>query len=204
MWLARALRPVLPDAEMLLPVAPRPTPGEIARYEWFDGDAPTEASMTASVAQAALVVNAYIDHVAATRGVPSERIALIGYSQGAMVSLYAAPRRPRPVGCVVSFAGRLFGGDTLEAKQCCKCPVLLLHGADDDVVPSVASLNAERVLQERGDTVAAIIFPKVDHVTIQTPDTPGLKVISEYLLVIFPPSPGLDISDPRLRRYVDA
>ena len=187
MWLAQAMRPVLPDAEILLPVAPHPTPRETGRYEWFDGDAPTAASMTLSVAEAAHVLNAYIDHVAASRDVPAERIALIGYSQGAMVSLYAAPRRVRPVGCVVSVAGRLFGGDTLETEENCHCPVLLLHGADDDVVPPAASLDADRILRERGSRVAAIILPKIDHVTIQTPDTPALTVISDYLRDIFSP-----------------
>ncbi len=72
-----------------------------------------------------------------------KRIALLGFSQGAMVSLYASTLQE--VGCVVSCSGALLAQqDFATAKEL--PPYLFLHGQEDDVVPCAASLKATEFL----------------------------------------------------------
>jgi phospholipase/carboxylesterase len=62
-------------------------------------------------------------------------MALVGFSQGSMMSLHVAPRRERPVAAVVAFSGRLLEPERLAAETRVRPPVLLLHGDQDPVVP---------------------------------------------------------------------
>ena len=179
------LRQALPDAEILLPTALLPLPGRPGGRQWFDEDAADEELITAGVAEAARSLDAFIGHVAATRRLDAGRIALVGYSQGAMVSLYAAPRRSDPVAGVVAFAGRLFGGRSLPAAGCSNFRALLLHGGEDAAVPPFAALEARHILQDRGDAVEAVIYPDRGHGDILAIDGPAMAAALWFLRKAF-------------------
>src|SRR5690606_27915879 len=80
-------------------------------------------------------LNAFIDRVLAEEGLGPEALALVGFSQGTMMSLHVAPRRPVPVAAVVGFSGRLLEPERLERESVSKPPVLLVHGDGDEMVP---------------------------------------------------------------------
>jgi phospholipase/carboxylesterase len=79
-----------------------------------------------------------------------EQVALVGFSQGTMMSLHIAPRRPDPVAGIVAFSGRLLEPDLLEDEVVSRMPVLLVHGDADDVVPVQSLPQAAEALQKAG------------------------------------------------------
>ena len=136
--LADPLAPHLPDTAFHAPDAPEPCVGNPFGRQWFpipwlDGSSQAEAE--ASMAQSVADLNAYIDGVLAAEAIAPGRLALVGFSQGTMMSLHVAPRRDAALAGVVAFSGRLLHPERLAAEARVKPPVLLLHGDADEVVP---------------------------------------------------------------------
>lgn len=90
-----------------------------------------------------------------------ERLGLVGYSQGAFLSLNYAPSDPRLM-AVVAFYGGLSPGFAPPAQENFP-PTLLLHGTADRIVPVRRSLETFDVLRQAGKPVDMIIYPKVGH-----------------------------------------
>ncbi len=71
-------------------------------------------------------------------GVPPERVALLGFSQGGVVALDAALRRPAPLAGVLALStylptlAELSDQASAEARR---TPIFMAHGAEDPVVP---------------------------------------------------------------------
>lgn len=136
--LAEPLAPHLPDTVFVAPDAPEPSLGNPFGFQWFpvpwlDGSSPEAAA--AGLAASSADLNAFLDAHLAAEGLTDQALALVGFSQGSMISLHIAPRRARPVAAVVAFSGRLLVPERLEAETVVRPPVLLLHGDQDPVVP---------------------------------------------------------------------
>jgi phospholipase/carboxylesterase len=136
--LADLLGPHLPETAFLAPDAPEPCRGAGFGRQWFpipwlDGSSEVEAG--AGLARAADDLDAFLDAALAGAGLPAAACALVGFSQGAMMALHVAPRRPQAVAGVVAIAGRLIGAERLAAEARVRPPVLLIHGDQDPVVP---------------------------------------------------------------------
>jgi carboxymethylenebutenolidase len=93
--------------------------------------------------------------------VNSSRMALLGYSLGAFLSLTYAPTDPR-VQAVVAFYGGVSPGDMPKAMEHLP-PTLLLHGTYDRTVPVRRSIDAFEQLRLKAKPVDVVIYPKVGH-----------------------------------------
>jgi dipeptidyl aminopeptidase/acylaminoacyl peptidase len=92
--------------------------------------------------------------------VDAQRIALLGFSLGAYLSLATSAIDPR-VKLVVEF----FGGMPKEMKLFMRrlCPVLILHGEDDATVPVEEAYNLQKLLEKKNIPYEMKIYPKVGH-----------------------------------------
>ena len=136
--LADVLAPHLPQTAFLAPDAPEPCAGNPFGRQWFPIpwlDGSSEEAAKQGLLAAADDLNAFIDQRLTAEGLPLSSLALIGFSQGAMMSLHVAPRRAQPVAAVVAVSGRLLAPELLQAETKVKPPVLLIHGDQDPVVP---------------------------------------------------------------------
>lgn len=93
--------------------------------------------------------------------VDESRLALLGYSLGAFLSLTYAPTDPR-VQAVVAYYGGISPGDMSEAMENMP-PTLLLHGTYDRTVPVRRSIDAFEQLRLKAKPVDVVIYPKVGH-----------------------------------------
>ncbi|GGE07001.1 phospholipase/carboxylesterase [Gemmobacter megaterium] len=159
--LADPLAPHLPDTAFHAPDAPERCTGNPFGFQWFpipwlDGSSDAEAE--AGLAAAADDLNAYIDSVLATEGLAPDRLALVGFSQGTMMSLHVALRRDEELAGVVAFSGRLLRPDRLMTEMKVKPPVLLVHGDADPVVPfDDMRKAAEALVEARVETYAHVM-----------------------------------------------
>jgi phospholipase/carboxylesterase len=136
--LADALAPHLPQTAFLAPDAPEPCSGNPFGRQWFPIpwlDGSTDAARDAGLAAASVDLNGFLDQRLSEEGLPPQALALLGFSQGAMMAMHVAPRRPQPVAGVVAISGRLMFPDALASQAQVKPPVLLIHGDQDPVVP---------------------------------------------------------------------
>lgn len=136
--LADPLAPHLPDTEFLAPDAPEPCVGNPFGRQWFPIpwlDGSSEAAAAAGLEASAADLNAFLDARLEEAGLSPRSLALVGFSQGAMMSLHVAPRRSEAIAGIVAISGRLLRPELLGAEAVVKPPVLLVHGDADPVVP---------------------------------------------------------------------
>ena len=178
--LADVLAQHLPDAAFVAPDAPERCAGGGFGYQWFPiprFDGSTDAERDAGIAKSVSDLNAFLDARLLDEGLTDDRLALVGFSQGAMMSLEIAPRRALVMAAVVAISGRLMRPEALAAEAVVKPPVLLIHGDQDPVVPFDDMARA-------GDALVAAGFQTFGHVMQGTghgiaPD--GLGVALQFL-----------------------
>lgn len=84
-------------------------------------------------------------------GVPPENVFLIGFSQGAVMSLDTALRYPKRLGGIVSLSGYVIHPDALrreqhEANQ--RIPIFLAHGTRDRILSLDVGRENRRILED--------------------------------------------------------
>lgn len=162
-------RPELPTAAFSLPNAPWRRrhhwlgPILARRREWFSIHDKRPASYEAGVRSAAGLLNDFIDAELARLALPPLAYALAGYSQGATTALFTGLRRAAAPCAIVAIAGSLIAPGRLREEIRNTAPVLLLHGADDPVVPPASSQSAVKLLTEIGVPVEALYRPHLGH-----------------------------------------
>ena len=181
--LAPHLAPALPDAHFIAPDAPFPC--DMAPYgrQWFSLQDRDPHAMLSGIRMAAPILDGFVDRQMARFGLDASRVALVGFSQGTMMSLHVAPRRSAPFGAVVGFSGALLAGDALAEEVVSRPPVLLVHGDADEVVPVQATPAAGGALQDAGFSVETLICPGVPH----SVDPVGLRRAREFLVKYLSP-----------------
>ncbi|PJF10891.1 alpha/beta hydrolase [Pseudorhodobacter sp. MZDSW-24AT] len=178
--LADPLAPHLPETAFYAPDAPEPCAGNGFGRQWFSIpwlDGSSEAQSRDGLLRAAQDLNGFLDAVLAAEGVGPEALALVGFSQGAMMSLHVAPRRPVPVAGVVAISGRLLAPEVLGAEALVRPPVLLIHGDQDAVVPFADMSLAGNALVGAGFEVFGHVMQGTGHGI--APD--GLGVALQFL-----------------------
>ena len=179
--LAPYLSPPLPDVLFLSPDAPHPYDMAPFGRQWFSLREYTPAAMLAGITETAPLLNAYIDDILAEHGLEDSDLALLGFSQGTMMSLYAAPRRAKPIAGILGYSGALLGGEELGSPSIHKIPVCLIHGEADSVLPVNRYQDAKRQLENAGFTVEGMTVPGLPHSIDET----GIRKGADFLKRIF-------------------
>ena len=155
----------LPDTAFYSPNAPSSIEGGfMGGYQWFGlgGYDPqamirdpqhltnTFKALRPGTEAAAAALNSYLDQVLAFHGLKANRLALLGFSQGTMMSLHVGLRRAEEIAGILGYSGALTGPDMLAGEIKSKPPVALVHGDADQVVPYQAMAAAEKTLTAAG------------------------------------------------------
>ncbi len=136
----------LPGAMFVSPNAPEPVPFFPGGRQWFAIPEISEKLMGVGAEQAAPTLNAFLDEELARLDLTDDRLAVVGFSQGAMMTLYAGLRRSPGPAALVGFSGIAVGADRLPLEIQSRPPTLLVHGDSDPTVPShFLSWSAERL-----------------------------------------------------------
>ncbi|MET1047866.1 MAG: dienelactone hydrolase family protein [Hyphomicrobium sp.] len=117
------------------------------------------------------------------QGVPSERIVLLGFSQGACLALEFAARNARRFGGVVGLSGGLIGPEDTPrnyAGSLVGTPVFLGCSDVDFHIPLKRVNESADVLKRLGGDVTEIIYPGMGH-TIVRDEVEHVKTILKGL-----------------------
>ena len=168
----------LPDTLFLAPDAPQPCDGAPYGRQWWPLTSLSHAARAAGVRVSAPALDAYIDRQLAAHGLGEDRLALVGFSQGAMMALHVGPRRTRPLAGVIGFSGMLADPEALAAEVVTRPPVLLVHGERDEVLPVEALHQAKIALKGLDFEVASHVSPGLGH----SIDEAGLQLGARFLI----------------------
>jgi phospholipase/carboxylesterase len=155
----------LPEAVFVAPDAPFPCDMAPVGYQWFSLQSRAPADILRGIEKAAPALSDFMTEQSAKYGIPADKMALAGFSQGAMMSLYAGPRYPKKIAGILAYSGALFGGEGLiqDPEEFHKVPVHLIHGEADEVVPVQGYKLARRALEQAGFSVTGHSTPGLPH-----------------------------------------
>ena len=171
-WSAR-----MPTTRFVAPHAPQPCEANPFGRQWFSLADMDPQIMAASAAAAAPGIEEFLDQELARLGLSDDRLAIVGFSQGAMMALYVALRRPRPCAAVVGYSGALVGVAELDRAIQARPPVLLVHGDADPIVPAGLMPEAADALARHGVAVTSHVVPDLGHGI----DASGLSLGMEFV-----------------------
>jgi phospholipase/carboxylesterase len=154
---------LLPSTEFLSPNAPFPCDMAPYGYQWFSSQDRSPEAVLAGVRAAAPALDAFIDEALKERGLGDGDLALVGFSQGTMMSLFVGLRREKPVAGIVGFSGRLLAPELLASEMRSRPRILLVHGTDDPLVPYASLADAETALKEAGVAVETVTSFGIGH-----------------------------------------
>ena len=181
--LAPLLAQQLPDVLFLSPDAPQDydmaPPG--FGFQWFSLQSFEHDFMLKGARAAEGDLNAYLDKVLAQTGLKDSDLALVGFSQGTMMSLFAAMRRREPIAGVLGYSGALLAPDELAAAGLQKIPVCLIHGEADEVVTIDRYHAAKEHLQKAGYAVEGVTVPGLPHSIDETGIAYGAAFLQRIL-----------------------
>jgi len=143
----------LPDAIFAAPDAPFLHDSGFGRQWWSVADR-SPPVMEAGARRAAPFLHRFIDDEISRLGLPPDAYALAGFSQGAMMVLFAGLRRKVPPRGIPA---------SLAAELANRPPVLLVHGEIDETVPAARSREAEAALAAAGVPVESTFVPGLGH-----------------------------------------
>jgi phospholipase/carboxylesterase len=179
--LANHWQGLLPTVAFAAPNAPSRIPGGPG-YQWFPISRIDPHEMQKGVEVAGPALDEYLDGELARLGLPPDRLALAGFSQGTMLSLHVGLRRKVKPAAIVGFSGLLAGTPppTSESEGGIP-PILLTHGDSDQVIPPQAMFLAASQLGLAGAGVQWHLARGMGHGI----DPEGLEIAGQFLNLAF-------------------
>jgi phospholipase/carboxylesterase len=161
--LAPELARRLPHAAFVAPNAPEPCDMAPFGRQWFSLRDLRPPALLAGVQASLPVLGAFLDAELEDAGLGPHQLALVGFSQGTMLALYAALRRAPAIAAVLGYSGALLGAERLPAEVVSRPPVFLVHGDADQIVPVQALHAAVEGLQAAEVPVRWSLRPGLGH-----------------------------------------
>lgn len=161
--LAPYLQEKLPHTAFISPNAPFAFDMAPFGRQWFSLQSREPDFIMSGVQKAYPAVCQMINDIKEEFGLSSKNIALFGFSQGAMMSLYTTPRLEDNVAAVVSMSGAVFDPAHLQSETRSRPPILLCHGEKDPIVPFAMMEQAKATLLANGFSVETVSRPLMEH-----------------------------------------
>lgn len=168
---------VAPEAAFIAPNAPYRCDGSPFGYQWYDVWTQDPADRLAAVRSTGEIFDAFLTQQLDRRGLGEDKLVLVGFSQGTMMSLFVAPRREKAVAGIVGYSGRMESPDLLAAEIRSKPPVVMVHGDSDELLPVSDMETAAATLSACGVEIATHVRPGLGHGI----DEMGIRIGLEFV-----------------------
>lgn len=165
---------VSPDAPFVCDMVPEGYPNS---FQWFSLQSREPKAMLEGARIAAPILEGFIQEQLDKHGLTAKDCALVGFSQGTMMSLSVAPYFKNALAGVLGYSGALLWDSDKDASKMHKIPICLIHGEADDVVPIGAYHAAKEKLQQEGFNVSGHTTPHLPH----SIDGEGVENGAEFL-----------------------
>jgi phospholipase/carboxylesterase len=180
--IGRAWQQILPDAAFVSPHAPEPCAQAPVGRQWFGLTFRDPDERWIGVNKAAPVLERFLDAELARRKLPPGALALVGFSQGTMMSLHIGLRRAIAPAAIVGYSGMLVLPKDVPAESVAgeiksRPPILLAHGDQDELIPPQALFHTAQALAQLGVPVEWHLSAGIGHGI----DGEGLRHGGEFL-----------------------
>ena len=166
--IGRAWQGLLPDTAFASPHAPEPCGQAPMGRQWFPLFTRSPNERWEGVNHAGPQLQRFLDAELARHKLAPAALALVGFSQGTMMALHVGLRRAVPPAAIVGYSGVFVLPDNAEPEAVAgeivaRPPVLLVHGAQDDLIPAQALFQSAQALAALAVPVEWHLSPGVGH-----------------------------------------
>ena len=172
----------LPDAIFLCPNAPEVCTDNPQGYQWFDMTSKKEEEMFEKSLMAEEKLNTFLDQVVNNFQLESSKLALVGFSQGCMISIQTGLKRKEQINCIIGYSGKVINQKHLLENINSKPKIFLMHGANDTIVPPTHLLEAKEYLKKHGINTKTKMFKNCEHKIPMEGSSLGLAFLKKNLL----------------------
>jgi phospholipase/carboxylesterase len=176
--LAAYWRDALPDAAFIAPDAPFASEFSSFGRQWFSLQSMNEESLCQGAQEALPPLHKFLDELLASCNLSEKNLALVGFSQGAMIALSALLSRKKPMAGALGYSGAYIPDSSHVHHPIPE--VLLIHGDRDEVVSIEAQTKAAKALTALGAPVRTHVCRGLGH----SIDAAGIALGGEFLTSI--------------------
>ena len=132
-------------------------------YQWFDlsRDDPDYILKQSIIAENK--IKQLIQEIKKEFNLINSEICLAGFSQGCMISLNVGLTSDEKFLCIVGFSGKIIDQNNLKKRMKSLTDTLLIHGDNDQVVPSIHLLEAKDFLIRNSVEVKTLFIKNCEH-----------------------------------------
>jgi len=161
--LAQYFAQVVPDAAFVSPDAPYRCDGAPMGFQWYDVWMQDPADRLAAIRSTGEIFDNFVTAQLARHGLTEDKLVLIGFSQGTMMSLFTAPRREKAIAGIVGYSGRMESPETLKDEIRSRPPVVMVHGDSDELLAVSEMETAATTLRDCGVEIDTLVRPGLGH-----------------------------------------
>ena len=173
-------RMLVPDAAFWAPDGPLAAEGGTGRC-WSPLRSPRDGRMAAEIAEAGRALDPLLADELRCLGLGPGALALVGFSQGALVGLHAGISGGTFPAAILCYGGGLVGRALLADSVRARPPVLLVNGTHDALAPSSALGPAIDGLRDLGLLAEGLAVPGLGHeIDLRAADAGGRFLVSAF------------------------
>ena len=172
----------LPDAIFLCPNAPEICADNPLGYQWFDLRSEKEEIVFEKSLIAEEKLNTFLDQVFDKLQLEPTNSALVGFSQGCMISIQVGLKKNKQINCLIGYSGKVINQKHLSNNIKSKPKIFLMHGAKDTIVSPTHLLEAKEYLNKCGLKIKTKLFKDCDHRIPIEGSSLGLNFLRKNLL----------------------
>ena len=172
----------LPETIFLCPNAPEICSVSPQGYQWFDLSSEKEEVILEKSLEAEGKLSIFLDQVLDNYQLQSEDLALVGFSQGCMMSLQVGLKKKEKINCLIGYSGKVINQKYLSKNITSKPKIFLMHGENDTIVSPTYLLEAKEYLKNQGIKIKTKLFKNCEHRIPVEGSSLGLTFLRKNLL----------------------
>ena len=172
----------LPDAIFLCPNAPEICDVNPQGYQWFDHASEKEEIVLEKSLVAEEKLSIFLDQVFNNFQLEPNNLALVGFSQGCMISIQVGLKKKEQINCIVGYSGKVINKKHLSGNIKSKPKIFLMHGENDTIVSPTSLLEAKEYLSNLGLKIKTKMFKDCEHKIPREGSSLGLEFLKKNLL----------------------
>ena len=172
----------LPEAIFLCPNAPEICAVNPQGYQWFDLTSEKDEIILEKSLVAEEKLNIFLDQVFDNFQLEPTNLALVGFSQGCMMSIQVGLKKKEQINCLVGYSGKIINQQHLSDNINSKPKIFLMHGTKDTIVSPTHLLEAKEYLNNQGIKIKTKLFKNCEHRIPVEGSSLGLEFLKKNLL----------------------
>ena len=172
----------LPDTIFLCPNAPEVCSVNPQGYQWFDLTSEKDEIILEKSLVAEEKLSIFLDQVFNNFKIEANNLALVGFSQGCMISIQVGLKKKEQINCIVGYSGKVINKKHLSGNIKSKPKIFLMHGENDTIVSPTSLLEAKEYLSNLGLKIKTKMFKDCEHKIPIEGSSLGLEFLKKNLL----------------------